>query len=92
LLRLFRDLQLLDIDAFLICITFCVPKLSGHFALSGKWTAGVDKGVKEKKALTRSENKILEPLPSMFERHTEVFSKWVSQLIYQTLFFPEKQF
>jgi hypothetical protein len=35
----------------------------------------VDKGVKEKKALTRSENKILELLPSMFERHTEVFSK-----------------
>jgi hypothetical protein len=60
--------------------------------LSGKWTAGVDKGVKEKKALTRSEKKNLELLPSMFERHTEVFSKLGSQLIYQTLFFPEKQF
>jgi hypothetical protein len=48
--------------------------------------------VKEKKALTRSENKILEPLPSMFERHTEVFSKLVSQLIYQTLFFLKSSF
>jgi hypothetical protein len=60
--------------------------------LSGKWTAGVDKGVKEKKALTRSENKILELLPSMFERHTEVFSKLGFSVNLSNPIFPEKQF
>jgi ADP-heptose:LPS heptosyltransferase len=49
------------------------------FALSGKKVAFVDKGRAEKKALTRAENKIFQPLPSMFQRH---------QLVFETLGFP----
>jgi ADP-heptose:LPS heptosyltransferase len=45
------------------------------FATSGKKIASVDKGRDEKKALTRSENKIFKPLTTMFERHTKVFEE-----------------
>jgi hypothetical protein len=48
-----------------------------------------DKGVKEKKALTRSENK-LKPLPSMFERHAEVFSKLGFSVNLSNPIFPKK--
>jgi ADP-heptose:LPS heptosyltransferase len=91
LLRLFRDLQLLDIDAFADLHNVLRSKIIRTlFALSGKWTAGVDKGREGKKALTRSENKILEPLPSMFERHTEVFSKLGFSVNLSNPIFPEK--
>lgn len=45
------------------------------FALSGKKVAYTDKGRKEKKELTRAENKIFKPLRSMFERHIDTFKQ-----------------
>lgn len=45
------------------------------FSFSGYKVATVDKGRKEKKALTRKENKIFTPLTSTHERYAEVFRK-----------------
>ncbi|HEY8958355.1 glycosyltransferase family 9 protein [Chitinophaga sp.] len=43
------------------------------FRLSGTPVAAIDKGRAEKKALTRRENKILQPLTSTIERYARVF-------------------
>ncbi len=45
------------------------------FALSGKAIAFTDKGRAEKKEITRLENKEIQPLKTMFERHAQTFSK-----------------
>jgi ADP-heptose:LPS heptosyltransferase len=76
LLRLFQDLKVLQIDAFADLHNVLRSKVVRTlFALSGKKTASVDKGREEKKALTRSENKIFKPLSTMFERHVKVFGQ-----------------
>jgi len=76
LLRLFQDLKRLDIDAFADLHNVLRSKIIRNlFALSGKKIAAVDKGRAEKKALTRAENKVFKQLPTMFERHVEVFRK-----------------
>lgn len=76
LLRLYQDLKHLDIDAFAdlhnVLRSKIVRKL---FALGGKKTASVDKGRAEKKALTQAENKVFKQLPTMFERHSNVFNE-----------------
>jgi ADP-heptose:LPS heptosyltransferase len=78
--RLFQDLKALQIDAFADLHNVLRSKVVRTlFALSGKKTAFVDKGRAEKKALTRAENKILQPLTTMFERH---------QLVFESLGFP----
>ncbi|MTH17838.1 glycosyltransferase family 9 protein [Flavobacterium sp. LC2016-01] len=75
LLRLFKDLKQLEIDAFADLHNVLRSKVvSLLFALSGKKRATVDKGREGKKELTRAENKIFKQLPSMFERHAKVFS------------------
>ncbi|HEX9152994.1 MAG TPA: ADP-heptose--LPS heptosyltransferase RfaF, partial [Flavobacterium sp.] len=76
LLRLFRDLQQLNSDAFADLHNVLRSKIvRSLFALSGKNVASVDKGRTEKKALTQSENKVFKPLPTMFERHVKVFEE-----------------
>jgi ADP-heptose:LPS heptosyltransferase len=45
------------------------------FTLGGYKTAVIDKGRKEKTALTRKENKILKQLPTSFERYAQVLRK-----------------
>jgi ADP-heptose:LPS heptosyltransferase len=91
LLRLFHDLQKLDIDAFADLHNVLRSKIiSILFALSGKKAASVDKGREGKKALTRSENKILKPLPTMFERHVEVFAKLGFSVDLANPVFPKK--
>ena len=78
--RLFQDLKALQIDAFADLHNVLRSKVvRSLFALSGKKIAFVDKGRAEKKALTRAENKIFQPLTTMFERH---------QLVFETLGFP----
>jgi len=78
--RLFQDLKPLHIDAFADLHNVLRSKvLRTLFALSGKKVAFVDKGRAEKKALTRVENKIYQPLTTMFERH---------QLVLEGLGFP----
>ena len=78
--RLFQDLKAFNIDAFADLHNVLRSKVVRIlFALSGKKTAFVDKGRAEKKALTRAENKIFQPLTTMFERH---------QLVLESLGFP----
>lgn len=64
--------------------------LRALFALNGIKTASVDKGRAEKAALTRPRNKILKPLPTMFERHVKVFSALGFSVDLSNPKFPEK--
>ena len=48
--------------------------LRSFFRFSGKPISVIDKGRKEKKQLTRRENKILKPLKNTFERYAQVFA------------------
>lgn len=76
LLKLYSDLKQLNIDAVADLHNVLRSKvIRTLFALSGKKVAFTDKGRKEKKQLTRTENKIFKPLKSMFERHVDTFSK-----------------
>ena len=78
--RLFQDLKALQIDAFADLHNVLRSKVvRSLLAMSGKKIAFVDKGRAEKKALTRAENKIFQPLTTMFERH---------QLVFESLGFP----
>lgn len=91
LLRLFQDLQQLDIDAFADLHNVLRSKIiTTLFALSRKKTAAVDKGREEKKALTHSENKIIVQLRTMFERHAEVFAELGFPVDLSNPKFPEK--
>jgi len=76
LIKLFNDLKPLQIDAFADLHNVLRSKvIRTLFALSGKKAAYVDKGRQGKKELTRFENKIFKQLPTMFERHSEVFKQ-----------------
>jgi ADP-heptose:LPS heptosyltransferase len=91
LLRLFRDLKRLQIDAFADLHNVLRSKVvSLLFALSGKKRATVDKGRQGKKELTRAENKIFKQLPTMFERHVKVFEELGFPLDLSNPEFPEK--
>ncbi|MFB9078117.1 glycosyltransferase family 9 protein [Flavobacterium procerum] len=91
LLRLFRDLKKLKIDAFADLHNVLRSKVvSLLFALSGKKRATVDKGREGKKELTRVENKIFKQLETMFERHAKVFSALGFPLDLSNPVFPEK--
>ena len=74
LLLLFQDLNELHIDAFADLHNVLRSQIVRNlFALSGKKVASVNKGRAEKKALTQPENKVFKQLPTMFERHSNVF-------------------
>ncbi|MBA4320536.1 MAG: ADP-heptose--LPS heptosyltransferase RfaF, partial [Flavobacterium sp.] len=91
LLQLYRDLKVLQIDAFADLHNVLRSKVVRTlFALSGKKTAFVDKGRSEKVALTRPENKIFKPLTSMFERHVKVFEQLGFTVDLSNPIFPEK--
>jgi ADP-heptose:LPS heptosyltransferase len=76
ILKLYSDLKKLNVDAIADLHNVLRSKvIRTLFALSGKKVAFTDKGRKEKKQLTRSENKIFKPLQSMFERHVDTFAK-----------------
>ena len=76
LFRLFLDLKKIEIDAFADLHNVLRSKVvRTFFALSGTKTAFVDKGRAEKKALTRTDNKIFQPLTTMFKRLIMVFKK-----------------
>ncbi|WP_276379265.1 glycosyltransferase family 9 protein [Flavobacterium sp. H4147] len=91
LLRLFKDVQQLKIDAFADLHNVLRSKIvSLLFALSGKKRATVDKGREGKKELTRDENKVFKQLPTMFERHAKVFEELGFPLDLSNPIFPEK--
>lgn len=76
LMRLFRELKALQVDAFADLHNVLRSKIVRNmFALIGTKTAFVDKARAEKKALTREENKIFKPLTPITERHAKVFQQ-----------------
>ncbi|SFM46666.1 ADP-heptose:LPS heptosyltransferase [Flavobacterium succinicans] len=91
LVRLFRELHSLKIDAFVdlhnVLRSQVVRTL---FRISGKQVVAVDKGRAGKKALTRPENKVFKPLTTMFERHRQVFKELGFTLDLSNPIFPEK--
>ncbi|WP_395051551.1 glycosyltransferase family 9 protein [Flavobacterium sp.] len=92
LLHLFQDLKALNIDVFADLHNVLRSKVVRTlFALTGKRTAFVDKGRVQKAALTRSENKIFKPLPTMFERHAKVFEELGFTVDLSNPIFPPKQ-
>ena len=73
--RLFRDLRKLKVDAVADLHNVLRSKiLRTLFNMVGKKTACTDKARAEKRALTRPENKIFQPLKPVTERHAEVFA------------------
>ena len=91
LLRLFQGLKKLNIDAFADLHNVLRSQVIRNlFALSGKKVAAVDKGRKEKKELTRAENKVFKQLPTMFERHAKVFEELGFPLDLSKPIFPKK--
>lgn len=91
LIRLFSDLLKLNIDAFADLHNVLRSKIIRFlFAITGVKTATIDKGRSEKKALTRPENKIFKQLPTMIERHCEVFRELGFQIDLSNPRFPEK--
>ena len=76
LLKLYSDLKQLNIDAVADLHNVLRSRIIlTLFALSGKKVAFTDKGRAEKRALTRSENKIFKQVKTMAERHVDTFKK-----------------
>lgn len=91
LVRLFRELYSLKIDAFVDLHNVLRSQVvRALFRLSGKQVVAVDKGRVGKKALTRPENKVFKPLTTMFERHRQVFEELGFTLDLSNPIFPEK--
>lgn len=92
LIRLFFDLKKLKIDAIAdLHNVLRTQVIRFLFLFSGVVCASTDKGRKEKKALTHSTNKVLQPLKSMFERHTETFQKLGFVIDLEQVSFPKKE-
>lgn len=92
LIRLFLDLKPLSIDAFADLHNVLRSKIVRIlFDINGKKIAFVDKGRAEKKAITRFQDKVLKPLPSMFDRHAIVFQKLGFTVDLSHPSFPPKQ-
>jgi ADP-heptose:LPS heptosyltransferase len=91
LLRLFSDLQKLNIDAVADLHNVLRSKIIRIlFALNGKKVAATDKGRQEKKALTKLAIKTISPTKTMFDRHCETFEKLGFQINLNNPTFPEK--
>ncbi len=92
LFRLFLDLRKRNIDAFADLHNVLRSKvIRVLFALSGKKVAFIDKGRAEKQEVTRAENKIFRELPTVFERHKNVFLSLGFPLDLSNPNFPEKK-
>jgi ADP-heptose:LPS heptosyltransferase len=91
LFRLYSDLKRLKLDAVAdlhnVLRSIVIRNL---FVLSGKKVAHTDKGRADKKALTRAENKIFQPVKSMVERHVETFHSLGFFVDLSNPIFPEK--
>ena len=91
LFRLYSDLKRLKLDAVAdlhnVLRSIVIRNL---FVLSGKKVAHTDKGRADKKALTRAENKIFQPVKSMVERHVETFKALGFTINLTHPVFPEK--
>lgn len=91
LLKLYSDLKKLNIDAVADLHNVLRSQIIRIlFLLSGKKVAATDKGRAEKRALTRAENKVFQPIKSMVERHVETFKKLGFSIDLSSPKFPEK--
>jgi len=91
LLKLHSDLKQLNIDAVADLHNVLRSQiLRTLFALSGKKVAFTDKGRAEKRALTRSENKIFRPIKTMVERHVDTFNQLGFKVDLSNPRFPQK--
>src|SRR5690606_15491792 len=74
--RLYRDLKKLKID-FVADLHNVLRSnvLRTFFKISGTKIAFTDKGRADKKALTRTENKVFQPVKSMVDRHVDTFKQ-----------------
>lgn len=89
LYRLYSDLKKLKIDYFADFHNVLRSKVvRTFFALSGTKVAFTDKGRDEKKALTRTENKVFAPVKSMINRHLETLQKLGFKVSLQNPIFP----
>jgi ADP-heptose:LPS heptosyltransferase len=76
LLKLHSDLKKLNIDAVADLHNVLRSQIIRTlFALSGKKVAFTNKGRTEKRALTRSDTKVFQPVKTMVERHVDTFKK-----------------
>ena len=91
LLKLHSDLKKLNIDAVVDLHNVLRSQiLRTLFALSGKKVVYTDKGRAEKRALTRSQDKIFSPIKTMVERHVDTFEKLGFRVDVSQPKFPEK--
>ena len=91
LIRLFLDLNKLGISHVADLHNVLRSKIvRSFFVLNGKKVAATDKGRADKKALTRTANKVFKPTKSMFERHVQTFTKLGFQIDLSKPQFPEK--
>jgi len=91
LLKLYCDLKKLNIDAVADLHNVLRSKIvRTMFAFSREKVAFTDKGRADKKALTRSKNKIFEPIKSMVERHVDTFKQLGFTVDLSHPNFPEK--
>jgi ADP-heptose:LPS heptosyltransferase len=91
LLRLYSDLRKLNVDKVADLHNVLRSKVVRNlFVLSGKKVAATDKGRADKKALTRSENKIFAPVKPMVERHVATFAQLGFCVDLSQPKFPEK--
>lgn len=76
LYKLYKELKALQIDVVADLHNVLRSKILGfYFKLSGYKVYKIDKGRAEKKALTRTENKIFKQLKTTHERYTAVFQE-----------------
>lgn len=76
LIRLYSDLKKLEIDTIADLHNVLRSKvITTLFALGGTKSVAYNKTRSAKKQLTRSRNKIFRPLPTVFERHLQVFAR-----------------
>jgi ADP-heptose:LPS heptosyltransferase len=91
ILKLHSDLKQLNIDAVADLHNVVRSQiLRILFALSGKKVAYTDKGRAEKRALTRTQDKIFSPIKTMVERHVDTFKKLGFSIDLSNPKFPQK--
>lgn len=92
LVRLYRDLRSLKVDAFADLHNVLRSKIVRNiFAIEGIPMAFVNKAREEKKALTRAENKVFKQLPLITERHALVFAHLGFPVDLDDPIFPKKK-
>ena len=90
--RLFKELKNLKIDAVADLHNVLRSKvLRTFFALAGKKVAFVNKGRKEKRALTATKNKVFKQLKTTHQRYADVFNLLGFSVSLENPTFPEKQ-